>query len=228
MRAVIVADGDVQERSHLDESWPGWADGVELVIAADGGAVGAERLGLAPDLVVGDMDSIGPAHLVRLRQAGVAIEVAPADKDESDAELAVLAALARGADELTIVGALGGSRLDHTLANIGLLALEAVGVRPIELIDAAARVTLVRAPGADGRPVRRPLPGRVGAVVSLLPLGHDVTGVTTHGLRYALRDDALPAGPARGLSNVREASSASITVGRGLLLVVESPATLSP
>jgi thiamine pyrophosphokinase len=53
-------------------------------------------------------------------------------------------------------------------------------------------------------------------------------GVTTHGLRFALRDEALPVGPARGLSNMREASSSAITVGRGLLLVVESPATLLP
>jgi thiamine pyrophosphokinase len=227
MRALIVADGDVPDRGRLDEAWPGWADQVGLVIAADGGAAGADRLGLAADLVVGDMDSIEPDRLARLREAGVAIDVAPADKNESDTELAILAALARGADELTIVGALGGARLDHTLANIGLLALEAVGDRPVELIDAIARVTLVRAPGADGRPVRRPLPGRTGAVVSLVPLGHDVTGVTTHGLRYALRDEVLLAGPARGLSNVRLVSSATITVGRGLLLVVESPATLS-
>jgi thiamine pyrophosphokinase len=228
MRAVIVADGDVPERGELDQAWPGWADGVGLVVAADGGAAAADRLGLAPDLVVGDMDSIGPDRLARLRGAGVAIDVAPADKDESDTELAILAALARGADEITIVGALGGPRFDHTLANIGLLALEAVGDRPVELIDATARVTLVRAPDVDGRPVRRPLPGRIGAIVSLLPLGHDVMGVTTHGLRFALRDEALPVGPARGLSNMREASSSAITVGRGLLLVVESPATLLP
>lgn len=223
-----MADGDVPERGELDQAWPGWADGVELVVAADGGAAGADRLGLAPDLVVGDMDSIGPDRLARLRGAGVAIDVSPADKDESDTELAILAALARGADELTIVGALGGPRFDHTLANIGLLALEAVGDRPVELVDATARVTLVRAPDVDGRPVRRPLPGRIGAIVSLLPLGHDVMGVTTHGLRFALRDEALLVGPARGLSNVREASSSAITVGRGLLLVVESPATLLP
>jgi len=228
MRALIVADGDVPDRGRIDEAWPGWADEIGLVVAADGGAAGADRLGLVPDLVVGDMDSIGPAALARLAQGGVAIEVAPADKDESDTELAVLSALARGADELTLIGALGGRRLDHTLANIGLLGLEAVGDRPIELIDAAARVTLVRAPDENGRPVHRSLPGRIGAVISLLPHGGDVSGVTTEGLRYALRDEVLRAGPARGLSNLRDASSASVSVRRGLLLVVESPATLSP
>jgi thiamine pyrophosphokinase len=64
--------------------------------------------------------------------------------------------------------------------------------------------------------------------VSLLPYGHGVEGVTTEGLAYPLRDEPLPAGPARGLSNVRARDDAAVTVRRGLLLVVETPATLAP
>jgi thiamine pyrophosphokinase len=74
--------------------------------------------------------------------------------------------------------------------------------------------------------VARDLPGRIGDIVSLLPLGAGVTGVTTRGLRYPLSDEPLPAGPARGLSNVRVASDAAVSVTTGLLLVVESPARL--
>ncbi len=73
----------------------------------------------------------------------------------------------------------------------------------------------------DGSPVRRPLPGRPGATVSLLPFGGDATGVTTHGLRYPLHDEPLLVGPARGLSNVREAADAAVTVRAGRLLVIE-------
>ena len=66
---------------------------------------------------------------------------------------------------------------------------------------------------------------RVGDLVSLLPLGDGVEGVTTSGLQYPLTDEPLPAGPARGLSNVRQEAAATVTVRRGLLLIVESPAT---
>ena len=77
------------------------------------------------------------------------------------------------------------------------------------LVDARSRVSLVRAPGPGGEPVARTLAGRPGDVVSLLPLGPGVVGVTTAGLAYPLRDEPLPEGPARGLSNVRAEASAS-------------------
>jgi thiamine pyrophosphokinase len=227
MKALIVADGDLPDRAGLDAAWPGWAEEVGLVVAADGGALGAARLGLAIDLLVGDMDSLPRDGLERLRAVGVEIEQARVDKDESDTELAVRAALARGAQRLTIVGAFGGRRIDHALANIGLLLLPELAEREAELIDARSRVTAVRAPDRDGRPVRRALPGRVGDLVSLLPFGIEARGVTTEGLRYPLRGGTLLAGPARGLSNVRLRPDAAVVVGDGILLIVETPATLA-
>ena len=226
MRALIVADGAVPDRADLEAAWPGWAADVALVIAADGGAQVAERLGLALDLVVGDGDSLGPEGIARLRERGVPVVLARTDKDESDTELAVLAALERGADAITIVAAFGG-RLDHTLANVWLLALPALADRPAELLDGTTRVTLISA--LDGGAVRRVLgAGRVGDLVSLLPLGGDVEGIVTEGLVYPLRCEPLRIGPSRGLSNVRSAATGgvAVTVGSGRLLVVEAPATL--
>ncbi len=228
MHALVVADGDAPDRTALDTAWPGWDEGVELVVAADGGARACPALGRAPDLVVGDGDSLGPGELDRLEAAGVTVERAPVEKDETDTELAILAALRRGATRLTIVGAFGGPRLDHELANLGLLALPALTDRTATLLDARARVTLVQAPSADGSPVEWALPGSVGAIVSLIPFGDRVDGITTRGLRYPLADEPLSAGPARGLSNVRLAEDARIVVRHGRLLVVEAPATLAP
>ena len=227
MDALILADGDASSRRELDAAWPGWDDAIGLVVAADGGARHAATLGVTIDIWVGDGDSIDPALLDALTARGVPLERSRPDKDESDTELAVLAAIRRGADGVVIVGALGGARIDHSLANIGLLALPALADRPAVLVDAAARISLIQAPGPDGRPVERTLSGRAGDVVSLLPAGPGVVGVTTEGLAYPLRDEALPEGPARGLSNVRTTESASVTVRRGLLLIVESPARLS-
>jgi thiamine pyrophosphokinase len=149
-------------------------------------------------------------------------------KDESDTELAVLAALRRGAAGVSIVGGLGGARIDHALANIGLLAMRELAGHPAVLIDARSRITLVRAPDPSGAAVRHDLSGRAGDLVSLLPMSPDVVGVTTVGLAYPLADEPLPQGPARGLSNVRTSPEAAVLVRRGLLLVVESPARLSP
>lgn len=227
MDVLILADGDAPDRAALDLAWPGWNADVNLVIAADGGARHAAGLGVAIDAWVGDGDSLDAEGMVALRVAGVSIQRADPHKDESDTELAVREALARGAAGLVIVGALGGHRIDHALANIGLLTMPELADRHAVLLDARTRITLIHAPGPNASPVRRSLAGRTGDLVSLLPLGADVAGVTTRGLAYPLTNEVLVAGPARGLSNVRDAPDAMVTVASGLLLVVESPATLS-
>jgi len=228
MDALILADGEAPTRDELDLAWPGWGANLGLVIAADGGARHAARLRVVIDAWVGDGDSLDAEGLAALLAAGVPMERASPHKDESDTELAIRAALHRGASGVLIVGGLGGTRIDHALANIGLLAMAELAGRPAALIDARSRITVVRAPGPDGTPVRRALPGRMGDLVSLLPVGAGVLGVTTTGLAYPLNDEPLPEGPSRGLSNVRTASDAAVTVRVGLLLVVESPATLDP
>lgn len=226
-RAIVLADGDVADRSALDEAWPGWSDGVVIVVAADGGARHATGLGLKIDRWVGDGDSVASADLDRLSAQGVPIDLVDADKDESDTELAIAAAIAAGAHEVVVLGAFGGRRLDHSIANLTLLAHPALGPRPASLLDASARVRLVRAPGPEGRPVVTPLPGRLGDIVSLIPFGADALGIRTEGLHYPLRDETLLLGSARGLSNVRRAADASFVLGYGAVLVIETPARLS-
>jgi thiamine pyrophosphokinase len=226
MVALILADGDVPARARLDTAWPGWDEGVDLVIAADGGARHASRLGITLDLWVGDGDSLGDEGISELAAAGVPIERSRADKDQTDLELAVDAALARGAHSLVIVGALGGERLDHALTNVALLARADLAAVSVVLLDGTARLSLVRAPDPTGAPTTVVLPGEPGTTVSLLPVGGDVTGVTTDGLVYPLDDEPLLLGSARGVSNVVALSGASVTVRHGFLLVVGSPATL--
>jgi thiamine pyrophosphokinase len=226
LHALVVADGAAGDRAAIDLSWPGWADGIGLVIVADGGIRLADALGIGVDRWVGDADSTDPQRLAALRTTGTHVDVSPRDKDESDTELAVLAALDSGATELTIVGALGGDRFDHAFANVSLLAHPRLRGCPSRLLAHDAKVSLIQAPGPAGESVERVIPGRTGDLVSLLPFGDGVEGVTTSGLRYPLLDEPLPAGPARGLSNVRLIPAARIVVRRGLLLVIETPVTL--
>ena len=220
--ALVVAGGDVPVRAALDAAWPGWADGIADVVAADSGFERARSLGILPDLLVGDLDSLPAAVLADALAAAIPILRSSADKDETDTELALLEAVARGAHRITVLGAFGGPRLDHALANVWLLAHPALAGVDVALLDASSRAALLTAPGRDGGRATRLLPGPVGGVVSLLPFGGDAEGITTSGLRYRLDDEVLATGPARGVSNVRVSADAAVSLARGSLLIVES------
>jgi thiamine pyrophosphokinase len=217
--ALVLADGAVEPAAEIDRSWPGWSAGVDLVIAADGGARHAAGLSVRVDRWVGDGDSIDDADLAQLAEAGVVIDRAAVDKDETDAELALLAAVAAGVERITIVGALGGERLDHELGNVWLLAHPSLDGRDGRLVGGRTRIRLLNRG-------RTELNGRSGDGVSLLPFGGDVAGITTDGLRYPLRDEPLVIGRSRGLSNERTQASAAVEFRAGRLLVVETPARL--
>jgi thiamine pyrophosphokinase len=214
-RAIVVAGGDVPSRAALDAAWPGWDNGAAWVAAADGGAAAALALGLRPDLVIGDLDSITPGDLERVRAMGIPVEAWPADKDASDSELALRAALEHGPGPVTILGALGGPRVDHALANVWLLALPEA-VREVLLIDGHSRLRLLAGPG------RAELRGLRGDLVTLLPFAGVAEGVTTEGLAWSLHGATLTSGPSRGLSNVRTGVEAAVSLRSGRLLIIET------
>jgi thiamine pyrophosphokinase len=221
-RAIVLADGEPVTRRGLDAAWPGWNDGVRIVVAADGGARVARELGLAITLWVGDGDSLRTEELDELRARGIPVELASTDKDESDTELALLAAVARRARDITILAALGGARVDHALANVALLAHRALAGCTAQLLTDRTRVRLLTGPASID------LRGAAGDLVSLLPFGGDAEGVTTTGLQFPLNDERLESGRARGLSNIRLTDAAAVSLKKGRLLVVETPARLSP
>jgi len=217
--ALIVADGDVPTRAAIDELIADVAPADLLVMAADGGALKASALGLRPHVVVGDADSLTADEADVFRRDGAEVLVYPRAKDESDTELCVREALRRGAERLVIVGAFGGRRLEHTLANVLLLTLP-------ELHGPEGRDACL----ADGASVLRVLLGgerlEIHGVardfVSLLPLTEEATGVTTEGLAYPLRDATLQQGPARGLSNEMTTDRASVSLAAGRLAVIHT------
>jgi thiamine pyrophosphokinase len=211
MKAVIVAGGTPDPRD-VDLL----ADAA-LVIAADAGACWLDEVGVTPDLLVGDLDSIGEPLLERLLATGVSVDRHAAEKDESDAELALDRAVASGANEIVLLGALAGERLDHELANLLLIADPRWGgaVRDLRIVTGATTVRAVH--GGE----RLELAGSIGDIVTLLPVGGDAQGVTTDGLRYPLSDEELRFGRSRGLSNVVQRAGASVWLAGGTLLLVE-------
>lgn len=215
--AVIVADGDIDLAALrvLVASRPG-----ALVIGADGGARAALAAGIPLHLVVGDGDSLLPADRARLEATGVELRLSPTDKDESDTELCVLGAVAEGASRIAVIGALGGGRPEHSLANLLLLADPRLDGRTVTLHAGDSRIDRI---GGDGVPGALEVVGARGDFVSLFAVAGEVTGVRTEGLRFPLRDETLTVGPARGLSNELLAPRARITTRDGRLLVVHTP-----
>ena len=186
----------------------------DLVIAADGGTRRLLDRGIAPHYLVGDLDSLPEATVARLASAGCQLQRHPTDKDATDTELAIALALDRGATDIDLVGATGGARLDHSLANVLLLAADWPASVRLRVVEAAAAALVVR----GGQSVD--VPGAVGDIVALLPLAGPAGGITTRGLQYALAGGDLAFGRARGVSNVMTAPVASISLAAGLLLVI--------
>ncbi len=214
MNALIVADGDIPPRAAIERLLP--AGGPDLVVAADGGALKAAGLGWTPHVVVGDADSLPAAAADELRRSGAEVVIHPVAKNESDTELAMREAIARGAATVLVVGAFGGSRIEHTIANLLLLCLPGLGDRDVRLADGSSVVRLLQ----GGATVT--IEGEAGDFVSLLPLTPVVDGVTTRDLLYPLVDEPLHQGPARGLSNVLTGARATVSTRTGRLLVVHT------
>jgi len=202
MKAIVFANGEGPSPETLREALAG----AEFRAAADGGADTAFSLGVIPDLVIGDLDSLSAGGRARLPAGRI---LRDADPDRTDLQKAVEACLDRGATEIAVVGA-GGGRADHALANLSVLFLYRDRAR-IVFLDGRFAITAATR--------RTPLDGPPGTVVSLVAMGHCV-GVTTRGLRWDLTDASLDFSP-RGIHNEIRSSPANVSVDKGNLLVFQ-------
>jgi len=176
----------------------------DLLIAADGGYGVIARAGLRPDLAVGDFDSLG------IVPADVPTECHPAQKDDTDMMLAVKIGLARGYRRFEIYGGLGG-RLDHTLANLHVLAYLCAQGAHGWLIGARECITVIR----DA--VR--FPADAVGTVSVFAWGGAAHGVCERGLAYGLTDATLLPDFPVGVSNEFTGAESKISVRDGMLVI---------
>jgi thiamine pyrophosphokinase len=206
-RAVIFANGEFARPVDLERLLAPDA----YLIAVDGGTRHAFALGVLPHLIIGDLDSLAADDLARAKSASIAMRRFPPHKDETDLELALTYARDQGLTEIALLGAAGG-RLDHALANIFLLAHPAFSDLRIRLYHGNQTTVLIR----DAATIS----GCPGDLVSILPIGGPAVGVSNAGLAWPLRDETLPPGSPRGLSNVLLGNEASIRLRHGLLLCI--------
>ncbi len=204
MRIIIFANGNLpnleKARTLLRPD--------DFIICADGGTRHALALGLTPNVIVGDMDSL-PANFQTSTFNGE-IVLYPKDKNETDLELAIDHAVSLNPDQILILAALGG-RMDQTLANIALLADPRLSSFDIRLSDSVEEIFFCR----DQAKVE----GRSGDIVSLIPWQGEVTGVFTENLRWHLHHETLYPDKTRGISNEMTADVATIQIRSGLLLI---------
>jgi thiamine pyrophosphokinase len=181
----------------------------DFIICADGGARHALALGLAPQVIIGDMDSL-PQGFDPSTFKGEFIQVSE-DKNETDLELALNHALSLHPHAIVIIAALGG-RLDQTLGNISLITDLRLSTFDIRLNDGVEEIILCR----DQASVK----GSSGDTVSLIPWGGEVSGVQTENLKWPLRSETLYPYKTRGISNEMLGEEASVKIKSGLLLIV--------
>jgi thiamine pyrophosphokinase len=180
------------------------------VIAADRGLEHARAFGLDVDLAVGDFDSASADAVAAAEAAGTGIERHPVDKDATDLELALDAALALAPAQILVLGGDEG-RLDHLLSMLLVLGLPRYAEVPIDARIGRARVHVIRG--------ERVLEGVPGELISLFAL-HGEADVRTQGLAYALAGETLEPGTSRGVSNTFASDMVRIVVGRGVVLAV--------
>jgi thiamine pyrophosphokinase len=207
MRAAVVAGSRSYEGLDLEA-----LAGADLLVAADGGAEALAYAGMVPTVLIGDMDSVTDQTRQACEDRGIEVVRLCTNKNETDTEAALRLVVDRGADEITIHGALGGPRLDHLLGNILLLSASWLDNVAVRMVDDRHEVFLVRGDVVFG--------GEPGDLVSLLPLTTEVKKVRTSGLSYPLAGESLFMSSTRSISNSMTGHEARVAHREGILLVV--------
>ncbi len=189
------------------------AEHADLIIAADGGLRIARTHGLPIHVVIGDLDSVSPGDLAWARAENAEIVEHPADKEQTDLELALDFADQAGVDRIVAIGIEGG-RLDHELGNWA--ALSAPRSARVEVHTARGTASILHGGGHD----RLDIVGVTGDLVSLIPRSDEATGVRTTGLRWPLDGATLTSATTRGISNELAQTEGSVELDHGTLMII--------
>lgn len=207
MRSIILANGEYGDL----RAYPEVLKDSDLILCADGGANYAYQLGLIPDCIIGDLDSIKAEVKCYYERQGVEFKKYPARKDCTDVQLALELAAQQKTEEIIMLGSLG-KRLDHTLANIyACINLVLQGIKISHYTPECWVYTTNREITIEGCP---------GDIVSVLALSDEVLGVSETGFEYSLNDSVMRNSQPYAVSNVLSGHKGTITVQSGVLAVI--------
>ena len=206
-RFVIFANGEIGDLERVRSL----IRPTDIILCADGGSHHALALGLTPNLIIGDLDSIQGDDLAAIQSAGIPVRQHSHDKDETDLELTLHYAVEQHPSSIVIIAALG-RRLDHAIGNIAMLTDPDLASLDVRLDDGLEEVLFCRQQSI--------IEGRVGDLVSLIAWGGAAQGVHTTGLKWPLQAEVLYADKTRGISNEMLDATAGVSLTSGLLLVI--------
>lgn len=205
MKVVCVCNGSISDydliKKYIQES--------DYIISVDGGAGHLRKMGINPDILIGDFDSANSQDLDYYVNKGINVSKFPVEKDMTDSELAIEKVLELGATEVVFLGALG-TRIDHSFANIMLLKkILDIGLRG-SIADEYNELYMFDSNFSISK--------KEGRKLSLIPITEKVTGVSTRGLKYPLVNATMVLGTSWGISNEFEEEVAFVSIDSGILL----------
>lgn len=222
--AAIVSGGDICFDSAQEKSALELIRGAKSVIAADSGVDFLLQKGIVPQVLLGDFDSCLGESVRFCEKSGSRILRLKVDKDQTDTEAALEEALNMGFSQAVVIGALGGGRFEHSLANISLIETYKRRGMDVVLVSGKTAVCSVGLPGGtveEGQAGReRVFYGKPGDWVSLFPVTGEVHGVTTMNLRFPLASATLRRGSTLGVSNEMLKEEARVSVDAGFMLII--------
>ncbi len=207
-RVIVVANGDLEDLNFYKDL----VKKDDFIICVNGGCGYALAMGIKPDLVIGDMDSLNPDVQEKIRQLDPRLIKHPSMKDKSDLELAIDKAVEMKPGEIVIIGALGGVRADHAFINMLLLYIPLQHNISARIVDRNHDIFLIND--------KAQVIGKSGDYFSLFALTGEAEGITTEGLKYPLQEGSLYFASTLGLSNELTGSRAAVSLERGLLLAI--------
>ena len=208
-RAIIFYNGDLSDLHNLEQ----YIQTTDYIICADGGAKLAMKLGIKPNVIIGDFDSLPKADQKEFEKEKIQFITYQKEKDETDSELALTYAIEKGYKTILLFGVFG-SRIDHMLTNIFALDYLLNTNVDVTIIEGNQEIHLIN------NSIK--LKGKKGDLVSLIPFKEDAKKVTTKNLEYPLNNEDLKFGYSRGISNVFMKNFAKISLEEGLLLVIHT------
>lgn len=201
IKSVILCDGDIPDREQILSE----LKDAKHFIAADGGANRAHELDLQPDIITGDFDS----YIVTGKEKSTIIK--NPDQETNDLEKALSISLKRFSTHVIIFGATG-KRVDHTMKNLSVLLQFNDKFDQISFKDKFSSIRIIKSPFKEEFPLY--------SSISLFPLSGEVTGITTRGLRYPLKNELLKNGVQDGTSNESVEKIVEIEFKKGDLLLI--------
>ncbi len=209
MRCLIVSNGQITDYNYYENI----VNKVDYIICVDGGAKHLIRMNITPDVLIGDLDSISSEDKEKLTSSNVELIKFNVDKDATDTELAMDFAISKGVSEIIFIG-VTGTRLDHTLSNIYLLKKLLEKNIEGKIINEHNEIILINK--------KTTIRGKVGDLVSIIPITQRVNGVSLNGFKFHLYNATLGLGTSLGISNVLIDEIGTINIENGLLLVIKS------